>query len=111
MPKTSVLSSSALEEVFRRSARDTGFRLRLLATPLLAVNEVVSPSVPGSARLGFIERPSNVDALFVLPDAVGRSADLSDAELEAVAGGVDGGVCTSCGSTDECAYTNCTTNI
>jgi hypothetical protein len=44
--------------------------------------------VPERVNVRFIERPPDADAIFVLPD-LAINGDLSDAALEAVAGGED----------------------
>ena len=102
-------------EILRRSATDREFRARLIGDPASAIEEVIGvplSTLPRPVHVKFIEKEAGVDAVFVLPDFVDAEGSLSDAELEAVAGGmsavapVEGGdctvscVCTACCVTD-----------
>jgi hypothetical protein len=75
----------ALSRVLRRAAEDGAFRQRLLATPIEAIREEVG-TVPPQLRIKFIEKPEDLDALIVLPDADSRRV-LSTEELDYAAGG------------------------
>lgn len=75
------------DEIVRRSATDPAFRSQLISDPASAVQEALGESLPPTVRLKFIEKPADCDALIVLPEFAAGSASLSDAELEAVAGG------------------------
>jgi hypothetical protein len=97
------------EQMLKRSATDAEFRARLVNDPTSAIEETIGvplSTLPRPINVKFIEKEAGVDAVLVLPDFVDASS-LSDAELEAVAGGVyqveaveDGCnvtcVCTSC---------------
>jgi hypothetical protein len=74
-----------LHAVLARSATDPGFRARLLADPRAAVAEFTGREVSESFNVVFVE--NTVDATIVLPDPVDAAAELSEADLEAVAGG------------------------
>jgi hypothetical protein len=74
-----------LEAVLQRSTEDAGFRARLLTEPRAAIFEAFGVKIPEPFRVKFIEKGSEVDALVVLPEF--RTDELSDQELENVAGG------------------------
>lgn len=83
---------SALKEVFSRASTDAAFRNKCLSDPSGAVKEVVGKDVPADFSLRFVDN-ANSDLTVVLPDLVGDGDELSDAELEQVAGGRCGGSC------------------
>jgi hypothetical protein len=74
-----------LQGVLTRSATDLEFRKRLLANPRGALSEYVGATFPDSLDVTFIE--NTADATIVLPDPVDAEAEISEAELETVAGG------------------------
>ena len=76
-----------LEAVLQRSVVDYEFRQRLLHDPRRAIHEELGISVPANFRVKFIEKDKNVDALVVLPNFQSPEGELSDDELETVAGG------------------------
>lgn len=76
---------NALNKVLARASRDREFRTRLLASPTQTLAEMLG-TLPRGVRVKFIEKPSEIDALIVLPD-LSESGELSPSELEAVAGG------------------------
>jgi len=71
-----------------RAETDQTFRQRLLADPIPAIQEVFGVVIPNNFRIRFIERDAAVDALVVLPDFRASADELSDADLNQVAGGV-----------------------
>ena len=78
------------EQIISRSATDKDFRDRLLADPNGAIEEVIGvpvSSLPRPVNVRFVEKDAGLDALVVLPDFIDAEGSLSDAELEAVAGG------------------------
>ena len=82
-------------ELLVRSATDLEFRQRLLDTPMEALAEFYGQEIPDEARLLSIKFIENeADATIVLPDPVTYDAELSDYELESVAGGT-GPACAS----------------
>ena len=96
-----------LNQILQRSATDREFRTRLVTQPDSAIEEVIGVSVaslPRSVRVKFVEKEPGLDAMIVLPDFADPEGVLSEAELEAVAGGW---CITSCGLTvDICLVTN-----
>ena len=79
----------ALQAILDRAAIDRAFRDRLLNDPRDAIFEAFGVMIPATFRIRFVEREPGVDALVVLPDLVSPSGELSDDQLETVAGGVD----------------------
>ena len=77
-------------KVLARSATDAGFRTRLLADPREALAEALGREVPATFDIAFVENTAG--ATVVLPDFVDPDAELSEDDLEAVAGGVIGGI-------------------
>jgi hypothetical protein len=80
LPKKGVL-----ERVMQRASQDSEFRARLLDEPIGPLAEMLG-AVPSNLRIKFIERPSDLDALIVLPD-MRADGHLTQFELESVAGG------------------------
>jgi hypothetical protein len=76
-----------LQQITSRAAVDGEFRARLITEPHAAVRESVGIELPSTFRIKFVEKDANYDAMVVLPEFVDESAELSEAELEAVAGG------------------------
>lgn len=76
----------ALAELSARAATDAFFRARLVADPH-ATARSVGVELPAALRVAFAERPAGVDHWIHLPDAAGASPELSDEELQGVAGG------------------------
>lgn len=76
-----------LEAVLQRSVVDLEFRRQLLHDPRRAMQEALGVSVPANFRVKFIEKDKNVDALVVLPNYQCPEGELSEDELETVAGG------------------------
>jgi hypothetical protein len=80
----------ALQAVLARAATDRDFRQQLLVDPRVAIRNALGIMIPPTFRLRFIERDPNVDSLVVLPDFASADGEISDADLEAIAGGADG---------------------
>lgn len=87
----SATEQRALEAVLQRATVDLDFRQQLLTTPRQAIEEAYGVSIPSNFRVKFIERDRDVDALIVLPDVSRNGDELSDEDLEDVAGGDGGG--------------------
>jgi hypothetical protein len=81
----------ALQQILARSATDDAFRRGLLSDPQRAIRQTLGIAIPPSFRLKFIERDPGVDALIVLPDRQSADGELSEEDLESIAGGADDG--------------------
>lgn len=93
-----------LTQVLRRSAIDPEFRQRLLDDPAAAIEEetgVVSDT-PGY-QIMFVEKPEGVTDMLVLPPLIQEPAELSEEELEAVAGGM----LADCSCSQSCVENSC----
>jgi hypothetical protein len=74
-----------LQALLVRSTTDLEFRKKLLTEPRAALAEFSGHDIPESVNIKFIE--SKGRPTIVLPNAIDPAAELSSAELEAVAGG------------------------
>ena len=84
-PEEAAAAEESYKALLSRSATDLDFRQRLLADPAAAVAEFTGREVPDTFNVSFIE--NRADATVVLPDYVDPETELSEDELEAVAGG------------------------
>ena len=76
-----------LDEIMRRASEDTSFRTFLLSEPKEAIYQTFGVRVPLNFRVQFIEKGADIDALVVLPDMARTNDELTDDDLDAVAGG------------------------
>jgi hypothetical protein len=79
----------ALRMIAARAASDSGLRQKLITDPARAVLEITGVAVPPNLRIRFIEKPPDIDLLIVLPDVAPEDAELTQDELDAVAGGTN----------------------
>ncbi len=94
---TSQEAEQAIQEVVKRAQTDSEFRQLCLTDPNLAAKEAIGKDLPEGFVLRFVEN-QGADLTVVLPDPIDTSGELSEDELEQVAGGKCGGSCGgSCG--------------
>ena len=89
-PQVSQSVTERFQALLARSATDMTFRQQLLTNPreaLAAFGGKDVSSIPESVNIKFVE--NNVDATIVLPNFVDTETELSDRDLETVAGGSD----------------------
>ena len=91
------------QRVIQRAEQDPAFRSSLLADPKAALEQELGASLPAGVQVQVVEETSDTVYL-VLPQASsgGEGGELSDQDLEAVAGGWGTGGSTtqqSCGTT------------
>lgn len=78
--------TGVLSEVARRSSVDMEFRKLALSDPSTALASVSTKPLPSDVSIQFLDNSGNVK-YFPLPDPVADIEELSEAELEAIAGG------------------------
>lgn len=78
-----------LEAVVHRAGADRVFRQQLLADAAGAIRTGYGVSLPAGFRVRFVEKPADLDLLVVLPE-LAQEEELSDDDLEKVAGGTSG---------------------
>ena len=93
-------SADAMQAILRRSATDTAFRSLLLTDSRAALSQFSGREVPSDLNVKFIEKQGQ--ATYVLPAPVDPAAELSEAELETVAGGSTFLIPIAIGSSGEC---------
>lgn len=79
-----------LDEILERAATDREFRRGLLERPKRTIFETFGVRVPKEYRILFLERDPEYDSVVILPDFRDEMAELSDDDLEDVAGGTPG---------------------
>ena len=89
MPAPGPADRKALDAILERATVDREFRQQLVVDWRRAIQQSFGIIVPPTFTMRFVERDPGVDALIVLPDFKNADGELSDRELEAVAGGVD----------------------
>lgn len=76
---------SAMEKVMEKSAADADFRSLCLSNPNAALKQVAQKEIPDGFNVKFIENQAS--ATLVLPEFKGADGELSDSDLDQVAGG------------------------
>jgi hypothetical protein len=79
-------ADQTVEEVKKRSLTDPEFRALAVNDAKAAIAKVNPKPIPSSLTVRFVDN-SGRSKTIVLPDPVARVEELSDAELEEVAGG------------------------
>lgn len=79
---------SRWDPILSRATIDPAFRRGLLEEPRGALRSAFGIELPADFRVKFIEKGADLDVLLVLPDP-SPGAELSEEELDAVAGGTD----------------------
>jgi len=91
------------QRVIQKSQEDSAFRASLLADPKAAIEQELGTSLPAGVQVHVLEESSNAFYLVLPQDTQGGAeGELSDQDLEAVAGGWGTGGSTtqqSCGTT------------
>ena len=79
-------ANQAIEQIIKRAQTDSDYRQLCLSDPNKAATEVTGKEMPSGYTLKFVEN-QGADLTVVLPDVIEESAELSDTELDQVAGG------------------------
>jgi hypothetical protein len=87
VPPSGPADRKVLDAILERAASDRAFREQLLSDWRTAIQQSFSIVIPRSFTMRFIERDPGIDAMIVLPDLRAADGELSDDELENVAGG------------------------
>src|SRR4030042_6517992 len=77
--------NKAIDLIGKKASTDSDFRKLALSKPNDAVKKVMNKEVPSGFKMKIIENAPGVDQTYVLPNF--QSEELSDADLDAVAGG------------------------
>ncbi len=79
-------AKNALETIKKKALTDEVFFELCLKDPEKAVKEIAGKDAPDNFKIKFIENKAD-EMIVVLPTPVKKNAELSDDELESVAGG------------------------
>jgi|SRR5580658_1039943 hypothetical protein len=85
---TEVEIRGAVREVVKKSIADPDFRKLAVRDGRNAIGKVSSKTLPPDLDFRFLDNSGNVKTV-ILPDTVNGAEELSDAELEQVAGGCE----------------------
>lgn len=86
--------NNAIAKVGTKAATDKAFRELVLHNPNEAIKKTVGMELPAGFTIKVIENAPGIDQTYVLPDF--RGGELSEADLEKVAGGVCGKDAATC---------------
>jgi hypothetical protein len=78
--------SKVLDGFIRKATTDKKFRELALKSPEEAIKQLVGKDLPADYKVRAVAR-DGADIVFVVPDLVKAGGELSDSELEQVAGG------------------------
>jgi hypothetical protein len=78
-------ANERLSAMLARSSTDLEFRSKLLAHPRQTMSEFLGVDLPETYSIAVVE--NKADQTIVLPDPVAPGGEISERELEAVAGG------------------------
>jgi hypothetical protein len=98
---TSQEAEEAIQQVVKRAQTDSEFRQLCLSDPNAAAKLVTSKDIPEGFTLRFVEN-QGADLTVVLPDLINEQAELSDTDLDQVAGGKCAASCAA-----SCAVSTC----
>jgi hypothetical protein len=87
-------AQKTMAELVKRATVDAEFRALALSDPNAAIGKINPTPIPGDFKIRFVDN-AGANLTVVLPDPVAAGGELSDAELEQVAGG--GGTANRCG--------------
>lgn len=90
---TEVEVNETLEKLFKQASTDAEFRKLCLTDPGAAIKQVSGKDIPSGLKIKFVEN-EGADRTIVLPDLINE--DLSDEDLDKVAGGQQGESCKIC---------------
>ena len=79
-------AEKAIETVMKKSLTDSEFRQQCLTNGNEVIEKTTGIKIPEGVTFKFIENDKSVQVL-TLPEFIGEGTELSDAELEEVAGG------------------------
>jgi hypothetical protein len=87
MAWTQAEAEKTVTDVLKLATTDEAYRKLALSDPAAAVAKVNSNPLPPGFKIKMFDNAGN-NMTIVLPDMVAKGGELSDAELEQVAGGV-----------------------
>lgn len=89
---------AVVEMILQKAAENRAFRKKLLTDAKKTIKDEFNIDLPPELSVKFIEKANDVDAMYVLPDLIDTDVEITDEELEAVAGGCCWSSCTyTCG--------------